>query len=55
MVKQLLLKLIKTTSKKTEPEEVVVQEATETEEEKYNRSLKKTRTGFSARFERVLG
>ncbi len=38
----------------TEPEEVVVQEATETEEEKYNRSLKKTRTGFSARLNAFL-
>ena len=42
------------TRQKTEPEEVVVQEATETEEEKYNRSLKKTRTGFSARLNAFL-
>lgn len=31
-----------------------MQEATETEEEKYNRSLKKTRTGFSARLNAFL-
>lgn len=42
------------TRQETEPEEVVVQEATETEEEKYNRSLKKTRTGFSARLNAFL-
>lgn len=42
------------THQETEPEEVVVQEATETEEEKYNRSLKKTRTGFSARLNAFL-
>ena len=43
------------TRQKTEPEEVVVQEATETEEEKYNRSLKKTRNWFQCTFERLLG
>lgn len=42
------------TRQETEPKEVVVQEATETEEEKYNRSLKKTRTGFSARLNAFL-
>lgn len=42
------------TRQETESEEVVVQEATETEEEKYNRSLKKTRTGFSARLNAFL-
>lgn len=42
------------TRQETEPEEVVVQEATETEEEKYNRSLKTTRTGFSARLNAFL-
>lgn len=42
------------TRQETESKEVVVQEATETEEEKYNRSLKKTRTGFSARLNAFL-
>ena len=42
------------TRQETEPETVVAQEATETEEEKYNRSLKKTRTGFSARLNAFL-
>ena len=39
---------------KEEPAEEVVSETVETEEEKYNRSLKKTRTGFSARLNAFL-
>ena len=45
-----------TTRQEVEQEEVSVpvQEPTETESEKYNRSLKKTRTGFSARLNAFL-
>ncbi len=39
---------------KEEPAEEVISENVETEEEKYNRSLKKTRTGFSARLNAFL-
>ncbi|SDO46830.1 fused signal recognition particle receptor [Streptococcus equinus] len=41
-------------TRQEEPKEEVASQAVETEEEKYNRSLKKTRTGFSARLNAFL-
>ena len=47
-VKRLLLRLFKPVKLRKKPEEVQALK-TETEQEKYNRTLKKTRTGFAAR------
>ena len=41
-------------TRQDEPKEEATSQAVETEEEKYNRSLKKTRTGFSARLNAFL-